>query len=189
MHDSNKAPEVLRVEKLAHTNVTDCYQCGKCSAGCPMADQMDAPPSTLIRWVQCGEVEKAASSGAVWQCMACLTCSSRCPKSVHIAGVMDALKQISVEDRCVNKKFKRIVLFQKSFLNNLRRNGRTNELELVAEYKIRGFFTDGNPFLAMKDAMLGPTMLAKGKLHLKPGSPVKDKALVRRIFERCKDAD
>ncbi len=189
MHHSVKSPEIERVEKLAHTNVTDCYQCGKCSAGCPMADEMDVLPSTLIRWVQYGDVKKAASTGAVWQCVACLTCSSRCPKSVHIAGVMDALKQISVEDQCVHKKFKRIALFQKSFLNNIRRNGRTNELELVAEYKIRGFFGDGNPFLALKDAMLGPAMLGKGKLHLKPGSPVKDKALVRRIFERCQKSD
>lgn len=185
MSHSEKDPLVRHVEELAHTKVVDCYQCGKCSAGCPMADRMDIIPSTLIRLVQCGEVEKAAQSAAAWQCVSCLTCSTRCPKSVNIASVMDSLKQISVERNIVNPKYKRVVAFQRSFLNNIRRNGRTNELELVAEFKIRGFIGDFNPFLALKDSMLGPKMLLLGKLHIKIGGPVKDKALVRRIFKRC----
>lgn len=176
------------MEKLAHTEVVDCYQCGKCSAGCPMGDKMDLLPSAVIRLAQYGEVEQAAGAASVWQCVSCLTCSTRCPKSVDIAAVMDALKQISLEKNCVHPKMKRVVAFQKSFLNTIYRNGRTNELEMVAEYKIRGFLGDLNPLLALKDAELGPKMLALGKLHLKPGSPVKDKALVRRIFQKCKDA-
>ncbi len=187
MHETPKNPDIQYVELLAHTQVADCYQCGKCSAGCPMADQMDILPSTLIRWVQYGEVDKAASTTAAWQCVSCLTCSTRCPKSVNIAGVMEALKQIAVERNCVHPQLKRIVAFQKAFLGTLRRNGRLNELELVADYKFRGFFNDFNPILAMKDAMLGPKMLAMGKLHIKLGGPVKDKALVRRIFERCEE--
>lgn len=152
-----------------------------------MVEKMDVMPSTLIRWVQYGNVEKAASTTAAWQCVSCLTCSTRCPKSVNIAGVMDALKQISVEKKCVNPAYRRIVAFQKAFLNTIRRNGRTNELELTAEFKIRGFLGDLNPLLAMKDAMLGPKMLGLGKLHIKLGSPLKDKALVKRIFERCEE--
>lgn len=151
-----------------------------------MAARMDVLPSQIIRLVQVGAVEEAARAGSVWQCVSCLTCSTRCPKSVHIAGVMDALKEISLEKNCVHKDFKRIVAFQKSFLSTIRRNGRTNEFELVAEYKIRGFLGDLNPILALKDAELGPKMLALGKLHpWKLGAPVKDKALVKRIFEKC----
>jgi heterodisulfide reductase subunit C len=186
MHCVSKNPEIDYVETLSHTKVVDCYQCGKCSAGCPMAEKMDVPPSTLIRFVQYGDIEKAASSSAVWQCVSCLTCSTRCPKSVNVAGVLDALKQISLEKNCVHPKFKRVAAFQKSFYNTIYRNGRTNELELVAEYKIRGFLGDFNPLLALKDAELGPKMLLFGKLHLKIGAPVKDKALVRRIFAKCK---
>ena len=152
-----------------------------------MADEMDVLPSTLIRLVQYDNVAQAARSGAVWQCVSCLTCSTRCPKSVNIAGVMDALKQISVEDKCVHPTGKRVVAFQKAFLATLRRNGRLNELELIANYKIRGFLGDWNPLLAMKDSTLGPKMLMMGKLHVKLGAPVKNKALVRRIFKRCID--
>lgn len=177
--------EVSRLESLAHTKVSDCYQCGKCSAGCPRAEHMDVLPSMVIRLIQVGDVKAAASAESVWQCVSCLTCSARCPKSVNIAGVMDALKQISIEQKCFSPKQKRIVAFQRSFLNTIKRNGRTNELEMVAEYKIRGFLGDGNPILALKDAELGLPMLSRNKLHLKIGSPVKDKALVKRIFAKC----
>ncbi len=186
MHHATANPDIEKVEKLAHTKVVDCYQCGKCSAGCPMSEQMDYPPSMIIRMVQCGQVDKAAAASSVWQCVSCLTCSTRCPKSVNIAGVMDAMKEISLEKKCVHKNFKRVVAFQKSFLDAIYRNGRTNEIEMVVEYKIRGFLGDFSLLAALKDAELGPKMLALGKLHLKLGSPVKDKALVKRIFEKCK---
>jgi heterodisulfide reductase subunit C len=190
MHHGTKNPDIEHVEQLAHTEVVNCYQCGKCSAGCPMAERMDVLPSQIIRFVQIGEVNEAAKSGSVWQCVSCLTCSTRCPKSVNIAGVMDALKEISLQKNCVHKDFKRIVAFQKSFLDTIRRNGRTNEFELVAEYKVRGFLGDFNPFLALKDAELGLPMLTRGKLHpWKIGSPVKDKALVKRIFQKCSDSN
>jgi len=184
-HSEQNNNDIAAVELLAQTKIADCYQCGKCSAGCPIAAQMDVLPSTIIRWVQYGNIKKAASAQSVWQCVACLTCSTRCPKSVNIAGVMDALKEISLEKNCVNPKQKRIAAFQRSFLNAVKRNGRTNEIEMVAEFKIRGFLGDGNPILAMKDADLGLPMLLRNKLHIKIGSPVKDKALVKRIFAKC----
>ena len=184
-YTERKDSAIAYVEALAHTKVADCYQCGKCSAGCPRAEQMDILPSTVIRLVQYGDVKKAASAESAWQCIACLTCSTRCPKSVDIAGVMDALKQISLEKKCVHPKMQRVVAFQRSFLNTIKRNGRTNELEMVSEYKIRGLLSDGNPIRAMKDADLGLPMLLRNKLHLKIGSPVKDKALVKRIFAKC----
>ena len=150
-----------------------------------MSDQMDIIPNVLIRLVQYGDVNEATRTSAVWQCVSCQTCSTRCPKSVHIAGVLDALKQISIERNLVHKDFKRVVAFHKAFLDTIRRNGRTNELELVAQFKIRGFLGDFNIFKALKDSMLGPKMLGLGKLHLKLGGPVKDKSLVKRIFEKC----
>lgn len=181
-------PEVFsgaNVERLAHTHLADCYQCGKCTAGCPRGDVMDNPPARLMRLSQIGAVEEAARSESIWQCVSCLTCSTRCPKQVNVSGVVDALRQISAEEGITAKRFADVVIFQKEFLKNIRRNGRTNELELVVMYKLNGFLHNFNPFWAVSDAMLGPGMLVRDKLHLKLGSPVKDKALVQRIFEKC----
>ena len=176
---------VADVEKLAHTQVNGCYQCGKCTAGCPRGDVMDIGPTRLIRLVQTGDVLEAARAESIWQCVSCLTCSTRCPKSVNISGVIDALRQISVEKQISAKRFNKTVLFQKEFLRNIRRNGRTNELELVVAWKLLGLASDFNPLAALSDAQLGPKMFFRHKLHFMPGSPVKDKAVVRRIFDKC----
>ena len=87
----------LGIQQLSGTNLRDCYQCGKCSAGCPMAETMDVLPNRLIRLVQLGQAEKAMRAGAIWKCVSCMTCTARCPKSVDCAGVMDALRQIAFE--------------------------------------------------------------------------------------------
>ncbi|MCX8127053.1 MAG: heterodisulfide reductase subunit C, partial [Dehalococcoidia bacterium] len=38
-----------QVERLSGENVARCYQCGKCSAGCPVAFAMDLAPRRIMR--------------------------------------------------------------------------------------------------------------------------------------------
>lgn len=183
MHKST--PTIVDVvEELAHTRVDDCYQCGKCSAGCPMAERMDVIPSQIMRLVQMGRVAKAMKAESIWLCVSCQTCSTRCPKSVNIAGVVDALRQLSFEQNATSPAQQRTVIFQKAFLSNIRRNGRLNELELVGFFKTGSFLKDLSvPFL-FKDSLLAPKMMTRGKFHL-VGEKVKDRDVVRRIFDRC----
>ncbi|NLX12412.1 MAG: 4Fe-4S dicluster domain-containing protein, partial [Phycisphaerales bacterium] len=173
-----------KVEELAHTNLRDCYQCGKCAAGCPMAERMDLLPNQIIRLLQLGHVEKTMQADAIWQCVSCLTCTTRCPKSVNCAGVLDALRQLSVEHNVASPALRRTVLFQKVFLQNIRRNGRLKELELVGMFKTKGFLKDLSIPLLFKDSLLAPKMIKRGKFHLM-GETVKDRGVVDRIFERC----
>lgn len=177
-------PTVEAVERLAHTRVSDCYQCGKCSAGCPVAERMDALPNQVVRLVQNGQVDQAMAKEAIWLCVSCQTCATRCPKSVNCTGIMDALRQLSVENGVDVPAVRRTVIFQKAFLNNIRRNGRLNELELVGVFKTWGFLKDVSvPFL-FKDSMLAPKMMQRGKFHLL-GEKVRDRSVVDRIFARC----
>jgi heterodisulfide reductase subunit C len=175
---------IHRVEQLAQTRVCDCYQCGKCSAGCPVARHMDVLPNQVMRLVQLGCVEKAMRTQAIWQCVSCMTCSTRCPKSVDCAAVMDALRQLSAEAGVASEASRRTVIFQETFLDNVRRNGRLAELELVGTFKARAFCDDLSVPMLVKDTWLAPRMMRRGKLHLRP-EKVKDRGVVRRIFERC----
>lgn len=175
---------VDRVREMAHTRVEDCYQCGKCSAGCPMAERMDVLPNRLVRLVQMGLAERALRTDAIWLCVSCLTCTSRCPKSVDCAGVIDALRQLSAEQGTASSASRQTLIFQQAFLENIRRNGRLNELELILAFKTRGFLQQWSvPFL-FKDAMLGPALMKRGKFHLK-GEKARDRGVVERIFQRC----
>jgi len=88
------SPFVRQVEKISGQKLLACYQCGKCSAGCPMAPHMDLLPNQIIRLAQLGMEEKLLASNAIWTCVSCMTCNTRCPKDVRIAEVIEAIRAI-----------------------------------------------------------------------------------------------
>lgn len=85
---------VAQVEKISGQKLLACYQCGNCSAGCPMADHMDILPNQIVRMAQLGMREQLAASNSVWTCVSCMTCNTRCPKNVRIAEVIEAVREI-----------------------------------------------------------------------------------------------
>ena len=87
---------VKKVEEVSGQSLLSCYQCGKCSAGCPMAFAMDLLPNQVIRLVQLGLEEDIAKSKAIWLCASCVTCSVRCPRGVDLARVMEALRLLTL---------------------------------------------------------------------------------------------
>ncbi len=87
--------DVLRkVAEISGENVFACYQCGKCSAGCPSAGEMELLPNQVLQLLQMGKVDLVLKSNTPWVCAACFTCSVRCPKGVDLARVMEAVRQI-----------------------------------------------------------------------------------------------
>ncbi|OFZ67797.1 MAG: disulfide reductase [Betaproteobacteria bacterium RBG_16_56_24] len=89
---------VARIEKISGQKLLACYQCGKCSAGCPMAAYMDVLPNQMIRMAQLGMQQQLLASNAIWMCVSCLTCNSRCPKGIKIAEVIEALRKTALND-------------------------------------------------------------------------------------------
>ncbi len=83
---------IKKIENISGQKVSACYQCGKCSAGCPMITLMDLLPNQIIRLVQLGQIKDVLDSKTIWLCASCFTCSSRCPKGVDLAKVMEALR-------------------------------------------------------------------------------------------------
>jgi len=83
---------IKKVEDISGQNVLACYQCGKCSAGCPMISLMDLLPNQIIRLIQLGQFGDVLNSKTIWMCASCFTCTARCPKGVDLAKVMEALR-------------------------------------------------------------------------------------------------
>ena len=63
-----------------------CYQCKRCSVGCPVAPFADLHPAQIMRAVQLGDYDAAVRSRMVWLCTGCETCTTRCPQGIDVAG-------------------------------------------------------------------------------------------------------
>ena len=87
-----------KVEELSGEKIDLCFQCGTCSSGCPLTDEMDLLPSTLIRLVQLG-LEEALDSRTIWICGSCFKCEVRCPRGIDIANVMEALRELMLRKK------------------------------------------------------------------------------------------
>lgn len=163
------------IEELSGQSIASCYQCGECTAGCPVAYIADLMPNQVMRLVQLGQDAPALSSSMIWLCVGCETCATRCPRKVELSKVMDALRETSVS-RGVAPSEHAIRTFHETFLRSVGRGGRTHEISMLAEYKLRSrdFFSD---------IFLGVKMFLKGKLALIP-SFVKGRSEIRRIFDR-----
>lgn len=162
-------------KKLGDINIYDCYQCGKCTAGCSIAGFMDQTPNQIIRLIQLNQSEKVLHSKTPYLCAGCNTCTTRCPMDIDVAKVMETVR-IMAKQKNIPSPEKDVSEFSELFLKYVKNAGRLYELGMTAEFNLRTF----NP---MKDAMLGVKMVQRGKLAFIP-EIIKDKKRLKNIFNK-----
>ena len=170
------------IQSHVGVNVNRCYQCGKCSAGCVLNEEMDIPPSMLMRLLQTGNDEnydQILHSQTIWLCVSCQNCLSRCPMEIDIPNLMDYLREQSLKKGFVNKKSKDIISFHRAFLDSVKYTGRLYEIGLIGGYKLRTFHV-------LQDMDVAPSMFLKGKLPLLP-EMVKNRKQMKTVFEKTKE--
>jgi heterodisulfide reductase subunit C len=163
------------IQKRTSQDVSLCYQCGKCSAGCPVRFYMDIAPNKVVRLIQLGFYEDALRSNTPWLCAGCLSCTTRCPNNFDLAKFMDAVRELAIE-RGVEVKEKDVLNFHKAFLDQIKNHGRAYEVGLVAEYKMK-------TLNLVQDVDSAPDMYLKGKLSILPHN-IKDKKGIKEIFRK-----
>ena len=149
---------VERVSELSGQNVRRCYYCLRCSAGCPSAYAMDYTPAQILRLVQLGQKAALLGSSAIWLCIGCETCGTRCPNEIHAGAVIDALRQIALAEGAPVAE-RSVLKLHEAFLTSIRTWGRLHELSMILQHKL----TSGDNLLNNLD--MGLVMLLKGKIH------------------------
>ena len=83
-----------------------CFQCGTCTASCPVRAVEDRfNPRRIIRMAILGMKREVLTSSFVWLCSSCYACQQRCPQGVKITGIMGAMKNIAVRNGLVPAMF------------------------------------------------------------------------------------
>jgi heterodisulfide reductase subunit C2 len=165
------------VERRSGSAVSACFQCHKCSSGCPVGDDADFRSSQLLRLLHLGADDEVLASRTIWLCSSCQACTARCPMGIDVARVIDTLRILAVERRAPlatthDRKFAR------AFLESVWRHGRVFELGMLTAYKLSTLTLFDDLDKAMKLALAG-------KLRFWP-SRSRNVREVRKLFGRAR---
>lgn len=171
------------VEAESGVNVSACFQCGKCSNGCPLSFAMDYHPYQVIRFVHLGARDKLLNSRTIWICASCQTCNTRCPNEIDIPRLMDYLKEV-VSNGAGHVAEKNTALFHQTFLHSVQAHGRVFEGGFMQRFLIKSGRI-WNVSEMMENAKLGYRMLRKHRMKLFPDK-IKGRKEVKAMFGRSK---
>ena len=172
------------IERETGSNVYRCYQCVRCSSGCPVAEHMDLLPNQVMRAIQFND-EEVLKAKTPWVCAACQTCTTHCPQGLDIAAVMDVLR-IETRRRGIKPAVPEVELFTQVFLRGVGALGRLYEAGLMAAMNMV-------TLQPLKDMDLGMQMILKRKIRLFPEfirppkrvQPVETKANAIAYYPGC----
>ncbi|HDD62343.1 MAG TPA: hypothetical protein ENF22_07455 [Chloroflexi bacterium] len=150
-----------RIREEIGENVYLCYQCVKCTSGCPVAEYFDWQPNQIMRALQLGQEDIALESKTPWLCSSCLTCTTRCPQGLNITAIMEFLTRESLE-RGFKPKIPETNRFNRAFMREVNLWGRSYEPGLMAELILQ------KPSTLIDDLQLYLRFFQKGKVALIP---------------------
>lgn len=162
------------IKSIHGVDANMCYQCGKCTSGCPLAEFMDMNPAQVVHAVRLGLKDLVLNTNTYWLCVACGTCTGRCPQETGLLKVMDALANIAIKEG-ITPKEPAIAEFYRTGLSIIKKYG------TMYEAGVAGLLTLKTGTLK-RDMGMGIRMFKKGKLAVLPHS--QDAGKVRKIFER-----
>ncbi|MDR1246392.1 MAG: 4Fe-4S dicluster domain-containing protein [Clostridiales Family XIII bacterium] len=152
----------------------DCYQCGKCTGGCPMARAMDLKPRGVMRCAQIGSLERILKSNTIWLCTGCHTCVERCPHDVDLPALMEEARYLA-SDMGYERRDSKVL--NEVFIANLKMFGRNHEMLLAGLYNMIAF-------KPLQDMSSVPHMLKHGLIEIKPHETQKSES-IKKMIERA----
>ena len=92
-----KHPDMVQeIQRITGLNPRKCMRCGKCSAACPAYGEMEYHPHQFVAMIERGALEELMASRAIWNCLSCMACLERCPRSVEPARLVEAARLLVI---------------------------------------------------------------------------------------------
>jgi heterodisulfide reductase subunit C2 len=171
---------VLRKE--IRSNVLACMQCGTCTGSCANTFAMDMTPRQMWRLAQVGEFETILKSKTFFLCSSCYYCTLRCPRGLPLTETINGLKRLAAAEGI--KDFRRSSNFYRTFMDTVRRYGRSREMEFMNRY----FLSMKNPFFPLGFASMGLKLMKKGKIPIEMPK-LFGKGRFDRLFSRVEELE
>ena len=91
-------PNLLgEMKKLGAFDISACFNCGNCTAVCPLSTEDEAFPRKMIRYAAVGLEDKLLSSAELWSCDYCGECTETCPRSADPGAFMMAARRYAIK--------------------------------------------------------------------------------------------
>jgi heterodisulfide reductase subunit C len=89
----NALDHILEFKKLKY-----CFECGICTASCPVAELLPEKynPRILLHSLPHGD-ENLLKSAELWLCAWCYRCYRRCPQGLELPEIFQAVRRFAVE--------------------------------------------------------------------------------------------
>ena len=87
---------MLEIKKYGAVDIDACFNCGNCTAVCPLSTETDNFPRRMIRYAQLGLEDELLSSKELWMCYYCGECTQTCPREADPGEFMAAARRYAI---------------------------------------------------------------------------------------------
>ncbi|MCD6430616.1 MAG: 4Fe-4S dicluster domain-containing protein [Deltaproteobacteria bacterium] len=87
---------LLEMKKYGDVNIESCFNCGNCTAVCPLTTDNESFPRRMIRFAQLGLQQPLLSSKELWLCYYCGECTKTCPRQADPAEYMATARRYAI---------------------------------------------------------------------------------------------
>ncbi len=87
-------PDLLdELKEFGAKDASVCFNCGNCTAVCPLSEEATPFPRKAIRYLQIGAEEHLFKSSEPWLCYYCGECSETCPREANPGETMMGIRR------------------------------------------------------------------------------------------------
>lgn len=90
-------PQFLtELKKYGEVTIESCFNCGNCTAICPLSTEEDNFPRKTIRLAQLGLGDRLLASKELWLCYYCGECTKTCPRQADPGEYMASARRYAI---------------------------------------------------------------------------------------------